>query len=194
MSGARLPRPRNEYAPHATPAIIIRPIPIGSIDTEPRSREQREPAIAMPRPSHSSALGLAPSRTLQPIIVACTEANSTSAPTPAPTRKYASENAIAYANNANAEPKLPPEGFALFPRRNGRAGTASARRSRAARTCTTTRRSIRDRARTGTGSELPAKHTSAAAVARLVLPRGCIRRAARIRGELRGYDGVARSR
>ena len=84
-----------EYAPQDAPAITISAAPAGSGDVAPGSVSQPSPPAARSNPAQSRASGRSPLARPVAIIVTCTAPKSSSAPTPAPMRVYATVNATA---------------------------------------------------------------------------------------------------
>src|ERR1700752_2922418 len=81
--GDSVPRPRNEYTPHAIPAMIINEEPSSDGALRPGITKYTSPPRASNTPSHSRSCGRSPERSATRIIVTCTLPKRINAPVPA---------------------------------------------------------------------------------------------------------------
>src|SRR6185503_1667229 len=91
--GDPVPRPRNEYTPHAIPARTINVEPSGEGALRPGMTKYTRTPRASNTPSHSWSCGRSPERSATTIMVTCTVPKRINAPVPAVRLRYANEKA-----------------------------------------------------------------------------------------------------
>ncbi|MCY1436507.1 hypothetical protein D9M71_526350 [compost metagenome] len=96
------------YTPQATPDRAISKALAKGGAAVPGNSSTSRPAKAISMPSSIRAVIRSPLYQANPNMVICTAPNSSNAPAPAPSCRYAAENRNAYRNRARPPRQLPP--------------------------------------------------------------------------------------